>query len=47
VDATKRASYKIPRSIYGAFLEPIGNSIYSGLWAELLENPSFEDILQL
>jgi len=45
VDATKRASYKIPRSIYGAFLEPIGNSIYPGVWAELLENPSFEDNL--
>jgi len=45
VDATKRAPYNIPRSIFGAFLEPIGNSIYNGLWAELLENPSFEDNL--
>lgn len=45
VNANKRASYKIPRSIFGAFLEPIGNSIYPGLWAELLENPSFEDNL--
>lgn len=45
VDATKPARYKIPRSIFGAFLEPIGNSIYDGLWAELLENPSFEDNL--
>ena len=45
VDATQRAAYKIPRSIFGAFLEPIGNSIYNGLWAEVLENPSFEDNL--
>ena len=45
IDATKPASYKIPRSVFGAFLEPIGNSIYNGLWAEILENPSFEDNL--
>src|SRR5215469_4342396 len=45
VDARKPAPYKIPRSIFGAFLEPIGNSVYNGLWADLLENPSFEDNL--
>ncbi|MGC9224510.1 MAG: hypothetical protein ACP5E2_11320 [Terracidiphilus sp.] len=33
---------KIPRTIFGTFLEPIGNSTYNGLWAELLQNPSFE-----
>src|SRR5215468_6798617 len=43
IDASKPASYKIPRSIFGSFLEPIGNSIYGGLWAEILQNPSFED----
>jgi len=43
VDATKTASYKIPRTIFGSFLEPIGHSTYGGLWAEILENPSFED----
>src|ERR1700716_748938 len=42
VDVRKTANYSIPRSIYGTFLEPIGNSTYNGLWAELLENPSFE-----
>ena len=42
VDASKRANYKIPRSIFGSFLEPIGNSTYNGLWAEILQNPSFE-----
>ncbi len=36
-------SYRIPRSIFGTFLEPIGNSIYNGLWAQILQNPSFED----
>src|ERR1700757_3218714 len=35
-------SHTIPRTIFGTFLEPIGNSTYNGLWAELLENPSFE-----
>ena len=45
IDATKPAPYKIPRSIFGAFLEPIGNSIYNGIWAEILENPSFEENL--
>ena len=37
-----RTLHSIPRSIYGTFLEPIGNSIYGGLWAEILQNPSFE-----
>ena len=45
IDASKTASYAVPRSIFGTFLEPIGNSIYNGLWAELLQNPSFEDSL--
>src|SRR5579859_1561093 len=42
VDAGKVAGQPIPRTIFGTFLEPIGNSTYNGLWAELLENPSFE-----
>jgi alpha-L-arabinofuranosidase len=45
IETRKSATYKIPRSIFGAFLEPIGNSIYNGLWAEILENPSFEENL--
>ncbi|MGI8991221.1 MAG: alpha-L-arabinofuranosidase C-terminal domain-containing protein [Bryobacteraceae bacterium] len=45
VDASKPAAYQIPRAIYGTFLEPIGNSTYNGLWAEILENPSFEENL--
>ena len=45
IDAAKPAPYRIPRTIYGTFLEPIGHSIYPGLWAQILENPSFEDNL--
>ncbi len=45
IDASKPFGYKIPRTIFGSFLEPIGHSIYGGLWAEVLENPSFEDNL--
>lgn len=45
VDATRVTSSTIPRSIFGTFLEPIGNSTYNGLWAEILQNPSFEDNL--
>jgi alpha-L-arabinofuranosidase len=45
IDVSKTANYSIPRSIFGTFLEPIGNSTYNGLWAELLRNPSFEDSL--
>jgi alpha-N-arabinofuranosidase len=45
VDASKRASYRIPPTIFGTFLEPIGNSTYNGLWAEILQNPSFEENL--
>ena len=33
----------IPDSVFGSFLEPIGHSTYGGLWADVLENPSFED----
>ena len=45
VTADKPAAYAIPRTVFGTFLEPIGNSIYGGLWAQLLENPSFEENL--
>ena len=45
IEASRPYHYKIPRTIFGTFLEPIGNSIYGGLWAELLQNPSFEDNL--
>jgi alpha-L-arabinofuranosidase len=42
VDAAKRLPFEVPRTVFGSFLEPIGNSVYGGLWAEILQNPSFE-----
>jgi alpha-N-arabinofuranosidase len=42
VDAAKVEIDPLPRTIFGTFLEPIGNAAYNGLWAEILENPSFE-----
>jgi alpha-L-arabinofuranosidase len=45
IDASKTASYRIPHTIYGSFLEPIGNSTYNGLWAGILQNSSLEENL--
>jgi alpha-N-arabinofuranosidase len=42
VNAGRKLDFEIPRSIYGTFLEPIGDSIYGGLWAQILANPSLE-----
>lgn len=42
VHADQPAGIEIPRTIFGSFLEPIGNSTYNGLWAEILQNPSLE-----
>ncbi len=33
----------LPSSLFGSFLEPIGHSTYGGLWADVIENPSFEE----
>jgi alpha-N-arabinofuranosidase len=41
VDAA-RPGGSIPAALFGAFLEPIGNSINGGLSAQLLVNPSLE-----
>lgn len=45
IDASQKAPYKIPRTIYGTFLEPILQSIYGGLWGQIVVNPSFEENL--
>lgn len=45
ISADHSVSYKVPPTIFGSFLEPIGNSTYNGLWAEILQNPSFEENL--
>ena len=34
---------QIEPSLFGSFLEPIGHSTYGGLWANVVENPSFEE----
>jgi alpha-N-arabinofuranosidase len=36
VNAAAVGGEAIPRTIFGSFLEPIGNSTYNGLWAEIL-----------
>ena len=33
----------IAPTLFGSFLEPIGHSTYGGLWANVVENPSFEE----
>jgi len=43
VHADRPTGSEIPSTIFGSFLEPIGRSTYGGLWAELVENGSFED----
>lgn len=37
-----QVQHEIPATIFGTFLEPIGRSIYGGLWSEVLQNPSLE-----
>jgi alpha-N-arabinofuranosidase len=43
IDAARPLGHTVPRTIFGTFLEPIGNAIYGGLWAQAIENPSFEE----
>lgn len=44
IHITRPATPKtIPSTVFGSFLEPIGHSTYGGLWADALENPSFEN----
>ncbi|HXJ96029.1 MAG TPA: alpha-L-arabinofuranosidase C-terminal domain-containing protein [Terriglobia bacterium] len=42
VFADRPASYTIPRTVYGTFLEDIGHSVFGGVSAEIIDNPSFE-----
>jgi alpha-N-arabinofuranosidase len=43
VDAGHPSKDQIPDTVFGSFLEPIGRSVYGGLWSELIENGSLED----
>ena len=42
VSAARHASFTIPRTVYGTFLEDIGYSVFGGVSAEILDNPSLE-----
>jgi len=42
VFAGRHASYTIPRTVYGTFLEDIGHSVFGGVSAQLIDNPSLE-----
>ena len=33
---------KIDRNVYGHFVEHVGRVVYGGIWAEMIENRSFE-----
>ena len=45
IDAQK-VVHLVPRTVFGGFMEPLRSAIYTGgLWAQLLDNPSFEDNL--
>ncbi len=43
VRASETSAFKIPRTVYGTFLEDIGYSVFGGVSAQLLDNPSLED----
>lgn len=43
IHAADRAPFRIPRTVYGTFLEDIGYSIFGGVSAQLLDNPSLEN----
>jgi len=43
IRAGQQSSFRIPRTVYGIFTENVGNEIYGGVAAQLLENPSLED----
>jgi alpha-N-arabinofuranosidase len=45
IDARKIV-HPVPRTVFGGFTEPLRSAIYNGgLWAQLLDNPSFEENL--
>jgi alpha-N-arabinofuranosidase len=41
--AAPQAERILPPTLFGSFLEPIGHSTYGGLWANVVQNPSFEN----
>jgi len=43
IRAGQQSSFRIPRTVYGIYTENVGNEIFGGVSAQLLENPSLED----
>jgi len=43
VDCARRADRPITRLLFGKFTEHLGRNIYSGMWAQILQNSSFAD----
>jgi alpha-N-arabinofuranosidase len=42
IRVAETAPFKIPRTVYGTFLEEIGHSVFGGVSAQPLDNPSLE-----
>ncbi len=43
IDCSRRAERPINRLLFGKFTEHLGRNIYNGMWAQVLQNPSFVD----
>src|ERR1017187_5792698 len=43
IRAGQQSSFRIPRTVYGIYMENLGNTVFGGVSAQLLENPSLED----
>ncbi len=42
----RKVVHAVPRTIFGGFMEPLRSAVYGGgIWAQLIENPSFEENL--
>jgi len=42
IRAAEKSAFRIPRTVYGIYMENLGNTIFRGVAAQLLENPSLE-----
>jgi len=42
VFADRAAPFALPPTLFGSFIENIGDCVYGGVWAQILRNPSFE-----
>lgn len=44
IDCDDVSDYAVAPALFGKFTESIANSVYGGVWAQLLQNPSLESI---